>query len=45
MEEIKGAWAVISFQTTAAVDAVLAGVPSFCDKISCALPVSKRDLF
>lgn len=44
MEDIQNAWALISFQSTAAVDAILAGVPSFCNKISCALPVSKTDL-
>ena len=44
MEDIQNAWALISFQSTAAVDAILAGVPSFYNKISCALPVSKTDL-
>lgn len=39
-EDLKNAHAVVTFQSTAAVDAVLEGVPSFCDTISCANPVS-----
>ena len=40
IKDLQNAWAVISFQTTAAVDALLEGIPSFCDDISCANPVS-----
>lgn len=44
MEEIKNAWAIITSQSTAAVDAILNGVPSFCDEMSMAKPVSYTDL-
>jgi hypothetical protein len=44
MEELKNAWAVITSQSTAAVDAIINGVPSFCDEISMAKPVSHTDL-
>ena len=44
MEELKNAWAVITSQSTAAVDAVMNGVPSFCDEMSMAKPVSHTDL-
>ena len=41
---LSGAWAVVTCQSTAAVDALLEGVPSFCDKMSMAKPVSYTDL-
>ena len=44
MDELKNAWAVITSQSTAAVDAVMNGVPSFCDEMSMAKPVSHTDL-
>jgi hypothetical protein len=44
MEELKNAWAVVTSQSTAAVDAIINGVPSFCDEISMAKPVSHTDL-
>ena len=44
MEELKSAWAVVTSQSTAAVDAILNGVPSFCDNMSFAIPVSHTDL-
>ena len=44
MEELKNAWAVVTSQSTAAVDAIINGVPSFCDEISMAKPVSYTDL-
>jgi len=41
---ISNAWAVVTCQSTAAVDALLEGVPSFCDEMSMAKPVSCTDL-
>ena len=43
-EQLKEAFACVTFQSTACIDAVLEGVPSFCDGISCGLPVSKTNL-
>lgn len=44
IEELKNAWAVVTLQSTASVDAILNGIPSFCDNVSCAVPVSHTDL-
>ena len=44
MEELKNAWAIVTSQSTAAVDAIINGVPSFCDPMSFAVPVSHTDL-
>jgi hypothetical protein len=44
IEELKNAWAVITLQSTAAVDAILNGVPSFCSEMSMAKPVSHVNL-
>ncbi len=44
MDELKNAWAVVTSQSTAAVDAVVNGVPSFCDEMSMAKPVSYTNL-
>lgn len=44
IEELKNAWAVVTLQSTASVDAILNGIPSFCDSVSCAVPVSHTDL-
>ena len=41
---MKKAHAVVSFQSTVCVDALVAGVPSFCDKVSMGIPVSLDDL-
>lgn len=41
---LQNAWAVVTCQSAAAVDAVLEGVPSFCDPMSMAQAVSKTDL-
>jgi len=43
-EMLSNAWAVVTCQSTAAVDALLEGVPSFCDEMSMAKPVSYTDL-
>ena len=40
----KKTYCVVSSQTTAVIDAIKRGIPSFCEDISCALPVSKTDL-
>ncbi len=44
LEELKNAWAVVTSQSTAAVDAIINGVPSFCDDMSFAVPVSHTNL-
>lgn len=44
IDELKNAWAVVTSQSTAAVDALLNGVPSFCDNMSFAMPVSHTNL-
>ena len=44
MNMLSNAWAVITCQSTAAVDVLLEGVPSFCNDMSVANPVSYTDL-
>ena len=44
IEELQNAHAVVTCQSTACVDAILEGVPSFCDKMSVGVPVSSTDL-
>jgi len=43
-EQLNDAFACVTFNSTACIDAVLKGVPSFCDGISCGMPVSQLDL-
>jgi hypothetical protein len=43
-EDLKDCWAVVSSQSTGAVDSLLKGIPSFCEDTSCALPMSITDL-
>ena len=43
-QDLVGAWAVVSSQSIGAVDALLAGVPSFCEDTSAALPMSLTDI-
>ncbi len=43
-KQLEEAFACVSFNTTACIDAILNGVPSFVDGISCGLPVSLTDL-
>jgi hypothetical protein len=43
-KQLEEAFACVSFNTTACIDALLNGVPSFVDGISCGLPVSKTNL-
>jgi len=42
--DLKKAHAVVSFQSTVCIDAIINGVPSFCDKVSMGIPVSLDDL-
>ena len=42
--DLKNAYAVVSFQSTVCIDAMINGIPSFCDKLSMGLPVSLDDL-
>lgn len=44
MNMLSGAWAVVTCQSTAAVDVLIEGVPSFCNDMSMAKPVSHTDL-
>jgi SHS2 domain-containing protein len=44
MKMLSNAWAVVTCQSTAAVDVLLEGVPSFCNEMSMAKPVSHTDL-
>ena len=41
--QLREAFCVVSSQTTAVIDAIRHGLPSFCEDISCALPVSLTD--
>ena len=43
-EQIAGAWAVVTCQSTVAIKAIMSGVPSFCDEMSSAKPLSLTDL-
>jgi len=43
-QTLRNAFCVVSSQTTAVLEAIRYGVPSFCEKISFALPVSLTDL-
>ncbi len=42
--DLKKAHAVVSFQSTVCIDAIVNGVPSFCDRVSMGIPVSLDDL-
>jgi hypothetical protein len=44
MKILSNAWAVVTCQSTAAIDVLLEGVPSFCNDMSMAKPVSHTDL-
>lgn len=41
--QLKEAWAVVTYQSTAAIEAIINGVPVFCDEICCAKPVAETD--
>ena len=43
-DQIQGAWAVVTCQSTVAIKAIMKGVPSFCDEMSSALPLSLTDI-
>jgi len=43
-KQLEEAYACVSLQSTGCIDAVLNGVPSFCDGMSCGQPVSHVDL-
>ena len=42
-EDLNNCFAVVTHSSTVAVHAQLAGIPTFCDKTCCALPVSHTD--
>ncbi len=44
IEDLKDAYACVTFQSTASIQSICMGVPSFCGHGSCAEPVSKMDL-
>ncbi len=41
-DDLDHASAIVTFQSTVAIDAVLKGIPSFCDDVSMAKPVSQQ---
>lgn len=41
--QLKGAWCVVTHSSTAAVEAVLAGIPAFCEPTCAAAPVGCTD--
>jgi len=43
-QDLENAWAVVSSQSTGAIDAILKGIPSFCESTSATLPMSLTDL-
>lgn len=43
-EQLKNCHAIVTHQSTAAIQAILQGVPSFCDLISQSVPVSEIDI-
>ena len=43
-EQLKNCHAIVTHQSTAAIQAILQGVPSFCDLISQSVPVSETDI-
>ena len=43
-KQLEDAYCVITHQTSAVVDVLRYGVPVFCSKYSCALPIAKTDL-
>ena len=43
-KQLEEAFACVTFQSTACIESVLNGVPSFCDGISCGVPVSNMIL-
>ena len=43
-KQLEEAYACVSLQSTGCIDAILNGVPSFCDVMSCGQPVSHVDL-
>lgn len=44
IEQLKDTYCTVSSQTTAVIESIRLGIPSFCEDISCALPMSKTDL-
>lgn len=42
-EQLKDTWAMVTHQSTAAIEAVLGGTPVFCDEVCCAKPVAETD--
>jgi hypothetical protein len=44
LEDLQNAYCIVTHQSTAAIEAVLNGVPSICDPSSCAAPVSSTKI-
>ena len=40
LKDFEDAYCIITYQSTIAIDAILRGIPSFCNEVSCAAPVS-----
>lgn len=43
-QDLSNAHCIISFQSTAAIQAILKGIPSISDKCSCVYPISETDI-
>jgi len=43
-EQLKNCHAIVTHQSTAAIQSILQGVPSFCDLVSQSVPVSEIDI-
>ena len=43
-EDFENAYCIITYQSTLAIEAILRGIPSFCNEVSCAAPVSTTEL-
>ncbi len=44
MKDFENAYCIVTYQSTIAIDAILSGIPSFCNEVSCAAPVSTTTL-
>ena len=44
MKDFEDAYCIITYQSTIAIEAILRGIPSFCNEVSCAAPVSTTEL-
>ena len=45
IKDFENAYCIITYQSTLAIEAILRGIPSFCNENSCAAPVSTTSLY